>query len=102
MTSPQPADPLAKNGAHYRVQYRFTPGGRRSETSLWLEDHGRCWFNEAGQPVKARGIIRVINERYLEEQRLLYRSDHDELTGQLNRIRLTEALGAVVTRSERT
>ena len=102
VTGKQSADPLAKNGAHYRVQYRFTPGGRRSETSLWLEDHGRCWFDEAGRPVKARGIIRVINERYLEEQRLLYRSDHDELTGQLNRIRLTEALGAVVTRSERT
>ena len=56
----------------------------------------------AASPSKARGIIRVINERYLEEQRLLYRSDHDELTGQLNRIRLTEALGAVVTRAERT
>ena len=28
----------------------------------------------------------MINERYLEEQSLLYRSDHDELTGQLNRI----------------
>ena len=49
VTSPQPADPMAKNGAHYRVQYRFTPGGRRSETSLWLEDHGRCWFDEAGR-----------------------------------------------------
>ena len=88
--------------SHYRVQYRFTPSGRRSETSLWLEDHGRCWFDADGRPVKARGVIRVINERYQEEQRLLYRSDHDELTGQLNRIRLTEALGAVVTRAERT
>ncbi len=102
VTSPQAIDNAPKSGAHYRVQYRFTPGGRRSEASLWLEDHGRCWFDEAGKPVKARGIIRVINERYLEEQRLLYRSDHDELTGQLNRIRLSEALGAVVTRSERT
>ena len=101
VTSSQPTDSRAK-GAHYRVQYRFTPAGRRSDSSLWLEDHGRCWFDETGRPVKARGIIRVINERYLEEQRLLYRSDHDELTGQLNRIRLTEALGAVVTRAERT
>ena len=91
-----------RRGAHYRVQYRFTPNGRRSDVSLWLEDHGRCWFDESGNPLKARGIIRVINERYLEEQRLLYRSDHDELTGQLNRIRLTDALGAVVTRAERT
>lgn len=99
VTAVRPAD--ASKGAHYRVQYRFTPGGRRSETSLWLEDHGRCWFDATGRPVKARGIVRVINERYQEEQRLLFRSDHDELTGQLNRIRLTEALGAVVTRAER-
>jgi diguanylate cyclase (GGDEF)-like protein len=87
---------------HYRIQYRCMPEGRRSEASLWLEDHGRCWFDTEGRPTKARGILRVINERYLEEQRLLYRSDHDELTGQFNRIRLTEALGAVVTRAERT
>ncbi|MEZ5853334.1 MAG: EAL domain-containing protein [Hyphomicrobiaceae bacterium] len=96
-----PADATA-NGAHYRVQYRFTPQGRRSDASLWLEDHGRCWFDDNGRAIKARGIIRVINERYKEEQRLLYRSDHDELTGQLNRIRLTDALGAVAIRAERT
>ena len=42
--------------------------------------------------------MRVINDRYWEEQRLLYRSDHDELTGQLNRIRLTEALNSVMSR----
>ncbi|MCU0732773.1 MAG: GGDEF and EAL domain-containing protein, partial [Hyphomonas sp.] len=49
-----------------------------------------------------RGVLRVINDRYWEEQRLLYRSDHDELTGQLNRIRLTEALQAVLQRTQRT
>jgi diguanylate cyclase (GGDEF)-like protein len=38
----------------------------------------------------------------LEEQRLLYHADHDELTGQLNRIRLTEALGTVLSRAERS
>jgi diguanylate cyclase (GGDEF)-like protein len=90
------------NGLAYRVQYRFVPGGRRSDASLWLEDHGRVWADADGKPVRARGVIRVINERYWEEQRLLYRSDHDELTGQLNRIRMTEALGALVTRAERT
>ncbi|MGE0766939.1 MAG: putative bifunctional diguanylate cyclase/phosphodiesterase [Hyphomicrobiaceae bacterium] len=89
-------------GGHYRVQYRFSPEGRRSDASLWLEDHGRAWFDDTGHLVRARGIVRVINERYLEEQRLLYRSDHDELTGQLNRIRLTDALGAVIARAERS
>jgi diguanylate cyclase (GGDEF)-like protein len=89
-------------GTAYRVQYRFVPEGRRSDISLWLEDHGRWWPGPDGRPIRARGVIRVINERYQEEQRLLYRSDHDELTGQLNRIRLSEALDATVQRSSRT
>jgi diguanylate cyclase (GGDEF)-like protein len=87
--------------AEFRVQYRFTPGGRRSDASLWLEDHGQCTFGENDQLLSVRGVVRVINERYWEEQRLLHRSDHDELTGQLNRIRLMEALGAVLSRAER-
>ena len=92
----------SEGSAEFRVQYRFTPGGRRSDTSLWLEDHGQCTLDAHGQPEHIRGVIRVINERYWEEQRLLHRSDHDELTGQLNRIRLTEALGAILARAERT
>jgi diguanylate cyclase (GGDEF)-like protein len=91
----------ASKGAPYRVQYRFMPGGRRSDQSLWLEDHGHWWADADGRPARASGVIRVINERYREEQRLLYRSDHDELTGHLNRIRLTEALGAVIARAQR-
>jgi diguanylate cyclase (GGDEF)-like protein len=88
-------------GIPYRVQYRFEPGGGRSSVSLWIEDHGRWWPGPGGAPVRARGVIRIINERYIEEQRLLHRTDNDELTGQLNRIRLIEALRAVITRSER-
>ena len=94
--------PDNRRGVPYRVQYRFQPAGRRSERAVWLEDHGRWWPDQDGRPVRARGVIRVVNERYWEEQRLLYRSDHDELTGQLNRIRLTEALSAVIHRTERT
>ncbi len=90
------------SGIPYRVQYRFLPGGRRASKSLWIEDHGRWWPDENGLPAQARGVVRVINERYQEEQRLLYRSDYDELTGQLNRTRLTEALAAVLQRVERT
>ena len=92
----------AVSGAPFRVQYRFTPGGQRSSETMWIEDHGRCWFDETGKPIRARGIIRVINDRYWEEQRLLNCNDHDELTGQLNRVRLNDALGAVIQRSART
>jgi len=96
------SDAQSRNEAHYRVQYRFTPGGRRTDFTIWLEEHGQCSLDSLGQIKTARGVVRVINEQYWEEQRLLHMSDHDELTGQLNRIRLTEALGAVLTRSELT
>ena len=89
-------------GIPYRIQYRFLPGGRRSVSALWLEDHGRWWPDAHGRPEKARGVVRVINERHKEEQRLLFRSDHDELTGQLNRIRLSEALAATIARAQKS
>jgi diguanylate cyclase (GGDEF)-like protein len=38
----------------------------------------------------------------IKEQRLYYRNDFDELTGQLNRTRLTDALNAVIMRSSRS
>ncbi len=94
--------PYSSGGMPYRVQYRFLPLGRRSSKSVWIEDHGRWWADESGRPARARGVVRVLNERYMEEQRLLFRSDQDELTGQLNRIRLTEALAAGISRAERT
>ncbi|MGD9829458.1 MAG: EAL domain-containing protein, partial [Hyphomicrobiaceae bacterium] len=89
-----------EDASGYRIQYRFMPGGRRCSTELWLEEHGVWQRDEAGNVVSARGVVRVINERYSEEQRLLYRSDHDELTGQLNRVRFIEALGAVIDRAK--
>ena len=95
------AAPAAPGGIPYRVQYRFLPKGRRSAKVLWLEDHGRWWPDASGRPQRARGVIRVLNDSFMEEQRLLFRADQDELTGQLNRIRLTEALAAVIARAER-
>lgn len=92
----------AAAGTPYRCQYKFTPRGRRSDTELWLEDHGRWWPGADGQPARARGIIRVVGDRQVDEQRRLYHADHDELTGQLNRVRLTEALETIIVRATRT
>ena len=91
----------SERGIPYRLQYRFEPEGRRDRGAMWLEDHGRLWSGPDGTPLRARGVVRVVNDSYLEEQRLLYRNDHDELTGQLNRMRLTEAVGAVIARATR-
>jgi diguanylate cyclase (GGDEF)-like protein len=81
------------NGIPYSIQYKFRPNGRRNSAVLWIEDHGRCFAGQLGKTDFARGIIRVINSRYQKEQRLLYLSRHDELTGHLNRIALTEEIG---------
>lgn len=86
-------------GLPYRVQFRFSPGGRRGEESLWLEDRGRLWTDQNGRPLRARGMIRIVDANNEAEARHSKQSDHDELTGQLNRVRLTQALTAVVTRA---
>ena len=92
----------AKKGVAYRAQYRIQTGTRGGTKDIWLEDHGRWWPAIGDEAEHARGVIRVINENYWEEQRLLYHTDQDELTGQLTRIRLTEAIGATIARAERT
>lgn len=88
-------------GTPYRMQYRILPQGQRG-IPVWIEDHGRWWPDADGRPQRARGVLRVVADSIVEEQRLLYRNDHDELTGQLNRARLTEALNSVIARCMRS
>jgi diguanylate cyclase (GGDEF)-like protein len=88
-------------GTPYRMQYRILPQGQRG-IPVWIEDHGRWWPDADGRPQRARGVLRVVAGSIMEEQRLLYRNDHDELTGQLNRARLTEALNSVIARCMRS
>ena len=95
-------EPSPSTGRPYRIHYRFTPGGKRSDDSLWLEDRGRLWTDVGGRPLRARGIIRIVDEHLENEQVKLQRTDNDELTGQLNRVRLTEAIASVVSRAKET
>ncbi|MCU0731676.1 MAG: GGDEF and EAL domain-containing protein [Hyphomonas sp.] len=88
-------------GLPYRLQYRLTATGTRN-LPVWVEDHGRWWPGQDGRPARARGVLRIVADSYVEEQRLLYRNDYDELTGQLNRARLTDALNAVILRCSRS
>jgi len=76
----------------YCLRYRFLPEGRRGRAALWLEDTGVCSIDGEGRPRVAQGTLRVINDRREREERLVYLGSHDELTGQLNRTRLTEEL----------
>ncbi len=99
--APASSTGLSATGFPYRLQYRLQPHGARG-VAIWVEDHGRWWPDREGRPVRARGVLRVVADSFIEEQRLLYRNDHDELTGQLNRARLTDALNAVIARCARS
>jgi diguanylate cyclase (GGDEF)-like protein len=72
-------------GVAYDVQYALQPDGPGGERWLYIEDTGRWYAGANGRPERARGVVRVINERHEREQRLAFLSRYDELTGYFNR-----------------
>lgn len=77
-------------GVAYRIQYCLKSAV--DESKHWIEDSGVWFAGRNGRPERAAGVIRAINDRHAEEQRLDYLSRHDSLTGQLNRIQMLEHL----------
>ncbi len=87
---------VPSNGVPYRARYKFmTEAG----DGIWVEDEGRWWTGPDGRPTRAVGILRTINAPDTSAGQLRHRNDHDELTGQLVRSRLIEALDAAVKKS---
>ena len=82
------------NGVPYQVQYAIAASP--AVTPLWLEDTGRWFAGPDGRPARAHGMIRVINERRAQQERLAFLSRYDDLTGEMNRRTLTETLGATL------
>jgi diguanylate cyclase (GGDEF)-like protein len=81
-------------GVPYQVQYAISPG--TAATPLWIEDTGRWFGGQDGRPAYAHGILRVINERRAQHDRLAYLARFDELTGEINRYQLTDILSAAL------
>ena len=77
-------------GVPYQVQYAVHPAGM--DKSLWIEDIGRWFAGADGKPARAHGVVRVINERHDQEEKLTYLSRFDGLTGEMNRFHMTEVL----------
>ena len=74
-------------GVPYTAEYRL----QGSKDRLWIHDTGIWHSNERGQPVLARGIVRIFpdNPQNFRGGQL---SPFDPLTGQLNAIRLFDRL----------
>ncbi|MGE0749475.1 MAG: EAL domain-containing protein [Variibacter sp.] len=80
-------------GVAYQIEYALL---REDGERVWLEDTGRWFAGANGRPALARGVVRVVSERHENDQRLAYLSRFDDLTGEMNRWRLTEILGAAL------
>lgn len=76
-------------GVPYQVQYAF----RQGDAKIWLEDTGRWFAGADGKPLRALGTVRAIDARHAREAELLRLAKFDPLTGEMNRLHLTEVLG---------
>ena len=81
-------------GVAYQVQYVFKRADLAGE--IWLEDTGRWFAGPDGKPLRAHGVVRAIDERHERERQLIALANFDPLTGELNRIQLTEVLSATL------
>ena len=86
-------------GVPYEITYALQPAG--TDEKLWLEDVGRWFAGPDGHPARAHGLVRVINARHERQQRLAYLSEFDELTGEMNRFRLTQVLADTLDEANR-
>ncbi len=89
-------------GVPYSVEYLINPRGPERNTRAWVEDVGRWFAGEDGQPRFACGIVRRIDERYENEQKLHFLGNRDPLTGLLNRACMSDALDEAILAAERS
>jgi diguanylate cyclase (GGDEF)-like protein len=87
------------SGESFRIEYILALGGGQG---IWVEDCGVCLKHTNGNAARIIGMMRNITERKLLEERLAYLAAYDELTGQLNRASLREALFEVTERVKKT
>jgi diguanylate cyclase (GGDEF)-like protein len=76
------------DGARYELRFAV----RSKAGARWIEESGRWFAGADGKPATAAGVMRVVTEKHLQEERLLASSATDALTGGLNRSRLMQAL----------
>ncbi|WBU30415.1 bifunctional diguanylate cyclase/phosphodiesterase [Rhodopseudomonas palustris] len=83
----------------YRIEY-----GIRASTAApvsWIEETGVWFAGPDGRPARVEGIVRINNERHARDEQLLKLSQHDPLTGELNRTHLIGALAEAIEEASR-
>jgi diguanylate cyclase (GGDEF)-like protein len=93
--------PVRDNGSGVAYQLCYAIRLPHRNVPVWIEDTGRWFAGPDGKPSRAAGVVRVITERYLREQRLAELSATDALTGEMNRDRLCKHLDDMLERATR-
>lgn len=83
------SDHLRRLSPYYEVEYRRLC---KEGQYKWILDRGQALWNEKGEPVRMAGSITDIGERKQMEERLIYFSMRDSLTGLYNRAYFQEEL----------
>lgn len=89
------------DGVAFQIHYALSADPAKGRAKLFIEDTGRWFGGSDRRPARVHGVLRVINERQQSEQRLAFLARTDELTGQMNRVRLTDVLGDLITAAQR-
>ena len=73
------------SGVPYRIHYALSGAKTGAGEDVWVEDSG-CWYGDAnGKPVRAQGLVRIINEHRSLGERVDCLAPFDPLTGLYNR-----------------
>ncbi|NNU15548.1 EAL domain-containing protein [Parvularcula sp. ZS-1/3] len=81
-------------GSSYNVEFRVE---RPDGGFHWYEERG-TWLKIGGQQ-RMVGVLRRIDAQKQREEQLAFMAAHDEMTGQLNRARTKEKIGAAIERA---
>ncbi len=82
----------------FDCEYRVRQSGGEF---CWVHDRGAAEFGEQGEPLRLRGILRLVNRRKQHEAHLEHLANFDELTGHFNRNRLRQSLQQTMVHSQR-